>query len=272
MTEKHYFVRTCYRNDEGQLISPSSLAKKFIWPEEVGSVVTAPDWDPDETCGGGLHGLRPGDQNPGIWEQGSDAVWLVCSYDPETAIELSGKIKVPSCVVEYVVNETEGAPTLVPLWLKKHGVTEPIFRSSVVVGESKHAQVGDQGHALAGDWGTAIAGVQGTAIAGYGGFATVGVCGKAIVGAAGTAKADHLGQAISGNMGNSIVGRSGHAIAGVGGQAQAGVGGSIQISWFMKQSHPRIFIGYIGENGLEPNVAYKLDSDGKFVKVETPND
>ena len=29
----------------------------------------------------------------------------------------------------------------------------------------------------------------------------------------------------------------------------------------------RIATGYVGEDGIEPNVAYKLDSNGRFVKV-----
>jgi hypothetical protein len=32
-------------------------------------------------------------------------------------------------------------------------------------------------------------------------------------------------------------------------------------------SRYRICIAYVGEDGIEPNVAYKLDADGKFVKA-----
>lgn len=56
---KHYFVRICVQNDEGKLESLSSEAKGFIWPEEIGSVVVALDWNPGRYCGHGLHGRRP---------------------------------------------------------------------------------------------------------------------------------------------------------------------------------------------------------------------
>ncbi len=174
MPEKHYFVRTCVRNVAGQLESPSRHAYGFVWPEEVGSVVVAPDWDPSETCGGGLHGLRPGDQNPGKWATGPEAVWLVCSYDPTTAVVLGGKIKVPSCVVEYVVDEKDGASFLIPQWLRKRGITEPIYGAFAKVGEQETVSVGEYGTAMADNSGIAIAGDHGIAIVGDYGQATAG--------------------------------------------------------------------------------------------------
>lgn len=239
---KSYFVRTCYRTPEGQLVSPHPKAKGFIWPERVGSVVVAPDWDPTETCGGGLHGLRPGDQEPGEWAEGPNAVWMICSYDPTAAVVLllGAIIKVPTCVVEYVVDWAKGASTLVPLWLKERGVIEPIYRGDSIVG--------DKGVAIVGNEGTAKAGRAGKAIAGDYGIATAG----------------DYGTAISGYCGRSIVGDYGLAIVGLHGKAQAGQGGIIQIYRY----HKCIVTGYIGEDGLEANTTYGLDADGKFISAQ----
>lgn len=266
MSEKSYFVRTCIRNEAGQLVAPSSHAKRFIWPEEVGSVVVAPDWDPNSVCGGGLHGLRPGDQIPGMWAEGPTAVWMICSYDPATAVVLEGKIKVPSCTVEYVVNETDGASTLVPLWLKKLGVTEPIYQAFVEVGDRETVSVGDRGTAKAGDHGISIAGDHGTAIVGEYGQATAGYHGQATAGYAGTAKTSTYGVATTGDFGTAIAGPRGTAIAGHGGKAQASVNGIIQIRW-ASGCLDRIAVGYVGEDGIEPGKLYQLDDQGKFVKV-----
>ncbi len=264
----HYFVRTCFRNKTGQLVSPSPEARGFIWPEEVGSVVVAPDWNPSVECGHGLHGLRPGDQFPSTWATGPNAVWMICSYDPETAVDLDGKIKVPSCVVEYVVDEKDGAQTKVPLWLKDRGISEPIHRA-IMVNTYGLTQVGNEGIAIAGLDGESIAGDRGSAMVGARGKATAGDYGVAIAAAwEGKATAHLYGTALVGSIGKAQVGWGGHAIAGHGGQAKAGTNGIIQIRWSDRQNRIRIAVGYIGENGLEPDVYYKLNLIGNFIKAE----
>lgn len=261
MSKKSYFVRSCYRNEAGQLVSPSPEANGFIWPEEVGSVVYCPDWDSARRCGGGLHGLRPGDYCPGKWAEGPNAVWMVCSYDPRTAVDLNGKIKVSSCIIEYVVDESDGARVKVPSWLRERGVTEPIYRSDVTA-------AADYGVAVAGAEGTALAGSYGHAVViRYGGKATAGYYGRAITDLDGVSQAGLLGTAIAGSYGTAIVGAKGTAIAGMGGKAQAGPEGIIQI-YNLKPNYREwhLVTGYIGENGLEPNTLYQLN-DGNFVKV-----
>lgn len=274
MTEKHYFVRSCRRNPDGKLESLHSDAKGFVWPEEVGSVVTCPDWDPHERCGGGLHGLRPGDDDPGMWANEPNAVWMICSYDPATAVVLKRKIKVPSCVVEYVVDLKNGAPFKVPQWLRDHGVAEPIYRGvdidlvdSCIPEVHRHIKVGAYGYAISHRFGVSEAGWDGTAIAGGFGKASAGVSGMAIVGDYGTAFAGMGGKAQAGNGGTAIATNYGRAIAGYLGKAQAGIGGIIQIEWITKDAYPRIATGYIGQDGLEPNVLYMLDLEGHFVKA-----
>lgn len=213
-------------------MSPSRQAKGFIWPEEIGSVVTARDWKIEGRCGGGLHGLRPGDHNPGEWAEGPNAVWMICSYDPETAVEvfsggLGGKIKVPSCTVEYVVNGSDGASTLVPLWLRNHGVTEPIYRGVVEthlnsnVGNFGFVRTGARCTVTTGNFGIAIAESYATAKAGDGGIAKVTVCSKATVGSSGFAISKYRGESLAGDGGFSVTGDYGTATAGCGGVAHA---------------------------------------------------
>ena len=57
------------------------------------------------------------------------------------------------------------------------------------------------------------------------------------------------------------------ATAGYAGTATAGYAGTIQLSlWDAAARRRRIITGYIGEDGLEPGVAYVLDDAGEFVR------
>ena len=163
-----YMVRTCRRVD-GRLESPYAEAAGFVWPHEPGAIVEAPDWRPDAKCGGGLHGLRAGQQDPGVWATGPGAVWLVVAYDVAEAVDLGGKTKVQRCRVDLVIDEADGAAAVVPLWLRARGVTEPVFRGVVTAGYRGTATAGYRGTATAGYRGTATAGEDGNATAGDGG-------------------------------------------------------------------------------------------------------
>ncbi len=201
---------------------------------------------------------------------------MICSYDPETAVDLGGMIKVPSCVVEYVVDLKDGAPAKITQWLRDRGVMEPIYRSHITSGDFGYAMVGRYGCAQVGDYGVAIAGASGTAEAGEIGVALAGNCGIATVGLEGIVIVGEYGKAIGENSllavvnygGTAISGPNGHAIAGVEGKAQAGPNGKIQIEWVRKDGGMATSVGYIGEDGLEPNTLYKIEGEGTFVKVE----
>ena len=73
-----------------------------------------------------------------------------------------------------------------------------------------------------------------------------------------------FGTAAVGDCGTAIAGNYGTAKAGYNGTATAGFRGIIQIHYF--NDRDRIAIGYIGENGLKPNVKYTLDANHNFVE------
>jgi hypothetical protein len=64
----------------------------------------------------------------------------------------------------------------------------------------------------------------------------------------------------------ATVGHRGTATVGDRGTASAGKNGCIQLKYWDGE-RTRIVTGYIGENGLEPNVTYKLDENHQFVKA-----
>ena len=65
--------------------------------------------------------------------------------------------------------------------------------------------------------------------------------------------------------GTATAGHRGTATAGYCGTATAGDGGTLVIKWWDGIRY-RLSVGYVGE-GIEPNVKYKLDSNGKFIKA-----
>ncbi len=138
---------------------------------------------------------------------------------------------------------------------------------TATAGDEGTATAGYKGTATAGRWGTATAGYKGTATAGRWGTATAGRWGTATAGRWGTATAGDKGTATAGDEGTATAGDEGTATAGYKGTATAGEKGEIRIRyWDEKADRYRTVIGYIGEDGLEPNVPYRLNADHKFAR------
>jgi hypothetical protein len=61
----------------------------FKYPLEIGAEVTAPDWDPANRCGGGLHGwawgIGIGGEKAPIWE----GIWLVLGCAPKDVVHVT---------------------------------------------------------------------------------------------------------------------------------------------------------------------------------------
>ena len=86
----------------------------------------------------------------------------------------------------------------------------------------------------------------------------------------GTATAGDRGTATAGEYGTATAGYRGTATAGDGGTATAGDGGIIQIKHYdAKASRYRIITAYVGEDGIEARVAYRVDGrTGKLKKAK----
>ena len=106
---------------------------------------------------------------------------------------------------------------------------------------------------------TDIVGAGESTICGYAGTATAGDDGMATAG--------DDGMATAGNRGTATAGNRGTATAGYAGTATAGDDGEIRIRyWDPKTERHRTAVGYIGEDGLEPNTAYILDKQHRFAR------
>ncbi|EMP7215036.1 hypothetical protein R6U48_29245 [Pseudomonas aeruginosa] len=264
----------------------------FQWPDKIGAVVEAPDWKKDNKCGHGLHGwlFGQGDHGCSSTVGGADAKWLVVEVDLSDLIALGGKAKFPRCTIRHIGDRASATQFLIANEPRSAGVA--VIGATLQAGDKGFCQVGDYGTATAGGWGTATAGDWGTATAGdcgtataggWGtatagdwGTATAGDCGTATAGGWGTATAGNRGTATAGDWGTATAGdwgtatagNRGTATAGDCGTATAGEKGEIRIRyWDEKAGRYRTVIGYIGEDGLEPNVPYKLNADRKFVRA-----
>jgi hypothetical protein len=142
------------------------------------------------------------------------------------------------------------------------------YAGTATAGARGTATAGARGTATAGARGTATAGAHGTATAGDDGTATAGARGTATAGARGTATAGARGTATAGYAGTATAGARGTATAGYAGTATAGYAGTIQLSlWDSATDRRRIKTAYVGEDGIEPGVAYRLDAAGAFVRA-----
>ena len=107
-------------------------------------------------------------------------------------------------------------------------------------------------------WATAAVG--GTAVAGSDG-------GAAVQQGFGYAYVAQRSVAFTGKSGTAVGWDDSTAIAGDGGTAAAGESGCIILKWY-DGLRDRWAIGYVGEDGIEPNVPYRCDENGKFVKAD----
>ena len=244
----------------------------FQWPES--GVVKCPDWKPKPECGNGLHGLLWGEGNGQLLNWSQDAKWLVVEVDEKDIVSIDDdKVKFPKGKVVYCGNKEEATNLI-----HQHAPNgKAIVGLTVAVGDNRTATAGDngtatagyEGTATAGKWGTATAGYGGTATAGDDGTATAGDDGTATAGDGGTATAGNCGTATAGDRGTATAGYKGTATAGNCGTATAGYEGTIQIKyWDDKKERHRIKIGYIEEDGLKPNVKYKLNDKHNFIEVK----
>ena len=265
----------------------------FQWPTE--GHVEAPDWDPDPNrdCGGGLHGLLWGCGNASLLARsGKAARWMVVAVDPADVADIDqpGKIRFRAAevvlvtadraeaIAYLVANGATGLPVVYgtatagdygTATAGHDGTATAGHDGTATVGDYGTATAGDYGTATAGDYGTATAGHDGTATAGHAGTATAGYAGTATAGYAGTATAGDAGTATAGDDGTATAGYAGTATAGDDGTATAGHRGRLAITWWDHAANRyRITVGYVGEDGIEADCAYRCDDDGRLVKAD----
>jgi hypothetical protein len=240
-----YVLRTCKED--------LTDYKGFQWPES--GYVESADWDP-EVDHSGLYGLFWGSGFGGVIDWFPEAKWLVIRVDG-TIRQHSTHVEFQSGYVEHCGDQKSATD-----FIMRKGAQGPVVGATVSVGDLAMAVSGCRGSATSGKCGVSCTGDYGTSVSGIGGRSTSGYHGVSV--------ADNYGYATAGSGGSAKVGVEGFATVGCGGSASAGERGKISIEyWDSKVERSRVKIGYIGEDGLEPDVLYTLEESNNFIAVST---
>lgn len=231
----------------------------FQWPER--GPVEAPDWSPKKVCGQGLHAWLKGEGNTRVTDIRYDSIWQVVEVLAADVVDLDGKVKFPRGWVIYSGTRDEAVRIVQarhPEAACVFGTATAGYCGTAIAGYGGTATAGDYGTAVVGDYGTATAGHSGTATADDYGTATAGDYGTATAGGGGTATAGKNGTATAGDCGTAAAGHCGTATVGEGGTASAGNYGTVVVHCYDHggEGRRRLLVGYVGENGILPNVAY----------------
>ena len=255
----------------------------FKWPKK--GAVKAPDWDPKPECGHGLHGLLHGCGNGNLLSVNPKAKWLVVKVLKGTCVDLGDKVKFPKGTVIYAGTKEEAVKIIAEaypgepvVFANRHSGDDGVSTSgdygkstsgnngTSISGYHGNSTSGNNGKSTSGNNGTSISGDYGTSTSGYRGNSTSGDGGTSISGGDGESTSGYRGTSTSGDYGKSTSGYLGESTSGIGGTSTSGVGGTLIIKWH-DGSRYRTAVAYVGENGIEPNVAYKLDRQGNFIKA-----
>jgi len=134
--------------------------KNFQWPKS--GQVKANDFKPTSECGNGLHGLRIGQQNPGVWYD--DGIVLLLQVPASTIIDLDDKCKFPECKIVMSGNMNDVTNYL----YNKNINIERLYRRSQISNKSEKWIGGYNSTLTAGNDSTLTAGHFSTLTAGDG--------------------------------------------------------------------------------------------------------
>ena len=207
----------------------------FVWPG-VGGIATAPDWVDNDACGNGLHGwlCGQGDHNTSDYWSQADAKWLVVEVVFADIRMLGGKCKFQSGKVVFVGTKSEAAAYII--------AHEPQAANVAVIGAI--FECGENGVLQGGALSVLTGGNHATMTGGN--SATI-------------------------TGGDSATMTGGNSATMTGGNYATMTGGNSAIMHFtyFDGKRTRTVIAYVGEDGIKPNVAYKLDANHKPMEVES---
>ena len=272
----------------------------YKWNNAIGAVNEAPDWNPGAACGNGLHALLDGWGDWSLLSSDADAVWQIVEVGRAACVDIGDKVKFPRCTVRYAGNMA-GAMTMI----SDHQVRVLIAATKDKSDSGDSARIGSSGYSArigssgdyaqigsSGDYARIGSSGNYARIGSSGNFAQIGSSGNfAQIGSSGnSARIGSSGNfAQIGSSGYSArigssgdyarIGSSGYSakiaasgkdaiIASVGfhSTASAGEGGCFCLTWH-DGKRPRMTVGYVGEDGIEPNVAYRCNDAGKLVRA-----
>ena len=239
----------------------------FVWPD-IGQTAECPDWKANDECGNGLHGWLYGHGNSltSAYINEPDAKWLVVEVNEDEIIDLDGKVKFPRGIVRFV-GDKAGATA----YLTEH---EPRSANDAVIGLVK--TVGDHQSAMGGDESMLTGGDESmltgcdysTLTGGHYSTLTGGRCSTLTGGRCSTLTGGDYSTLTGGDYSTLTGGRCSTLTGGRCSTLTGGNESTLSIKWYDETTNRhRIATAYVGEDGIEPNVAYRLNDEGKFIKA-----
>ncbi len=251
----------------------------FLWPES--GYVEAPDWQPQPSCGKGLHGWLNGQGDYPCQDFSSDceAKWLILEVD--NFIALIGKVKFQSCKVVHCGTRQSATDYLV-----QAGVTGPIIGVTLSGGDNSTVSGGDYSTVSGWDNSTVSGGDYSTVSGWYnstvsgGDYSTVSgwdystvsgwdystVSGwdySTVSGGDNSTVSGGDYSTVSGGHNSIVSGGDYSTVSGGHNSIVSGRSGSVLILRDLDRS---LKIATVGENGILPDTPYTL-KDGKFTHV-----
>lgn len=245
-------LRTCNKD--------MSSRNNFVWPRS--GPVSCYDWKPTKECGHGLHGFLKGEGNPSLADWGDKATWLVVEVFVRDIIDLDGKVKFPRGNVLYAGDRK----TATDMILARHSKAK-VMGASVVVGDKQKIALGYNAVVVAGCNSQVTVGSQSKITVDENSSVKIGD--ECIVNASSgcDVAAGHSSNVIVGQLSNVETGPWSKIVAGRDSVVAAGDASVICIEHFSHITHRNGYaVSYVGENGIEPHVPYRVNNKGKLVR------
>jgi len=265
-----------------RVCAPDMSSKNgFIWPG-VGGIATASDWKDNEECGAGLHGWLYGQGDHSVSDHWNtpEAKWLVVKVETAGIRMLGGKCKFQSGEVVFVGEKSEAAAYIIEnepqaknvavigavLKCEENGVIQGGALSVLTGGYYAKMTGGDYATMTGGDSATMTGGDSATMTGGYSAKMTGGYSAKMTGGYSATMTGGDSATMTGGDYAKMT---GGDYATMTGGDYAKMTGGDYAVMHFTywDGKRTRTVIAYVGEDGIEPNVAYKLDNNHKVVKA-----
>ncbi len=219
----------------------------FVWPD-VGGIATAPDWKDNTECGNGLHGWLYGQGDHGSCDylKNDKAKWLVVRVADSDIRMLGGKCKFKSGEVVFVGGKSEAADYII--------ANEPKAATVAVIGAVLEC----------GENGSLLGGALSVLTGGYSATMTGGYSAKMTGGDYATMTGGISAKMTGGYYATMTGGDSATMTGGISAKMTGGYSAVMNFQyWDGKRT--RVVTAYVGEDGILPNVAYKLDANRKVV-------
>jgi hypothetical protein len=242
----------------------------FKWPER--GPVKAPDWNPIQACGQGLHGLLNGVGDTWLLSYHPDAKWLVVEVNESQIIDLDGKVKFPRGVVVHTGNQKSATDYLIAHGCDpyrvvgahlKCGDDEAVFGvARNVISAGNRAVIGTGKHS------TITAGYYCVVSAGFSAKVSVGYSSRVTVGEESEVTALAVSTVIGGHRCTVRCDYGSEVICGIGSQVSAGLNSTIAIYYLDDKFVRKLCVGIVDGKKIKPDVFYEV-RNGKFVKVKS---